>query len=129
MTLKSLFILILVFVSYSNCTYYSDTINWLFGMDDSFNLNADFNRNSDEENDGYSSFAMSKRRPPCSIQAGCDHGLCWKRCAYDSMHTYGASCYTVDIPRVGAKIMKCKRDSDCSPCWPCGIPCNNSVFK
>lgn len=127
MTSKSVFILILLFISYSNSTYYSNAIDWLFGVDDSLNSKTDFNRNSNE-NVGYTSFAMSRRRAPCSLQSGCDHGRCWKRCAADSMHTYGSSCYTVDTPRAGVRTIKCKRDSECSPCWPCGIPCNNNPF-
>lgn len=70
---------------------------------------------------------MSPWRPPCSTEAGCEHGICWKRCGKDSYHRYGLRCYSTDNPSLST-TKKCKRKSDCNRCWQCGIPCDNIPF-
>lgn len=49
MTSKSVFVLLVLFVSYSNCAYNLNGLDWLFGFDDNFNSFADFNPDSDED--------------------------------------------------------------------------------
>lgn len=129
MSLKSAFILFLLFVSYSSGARRSNGFDLLFESDDSPYSFTDYHPNSDE-NKGHTDLVLGTIMSwfrECAIQGGCEYGNCWRRCGVDAKHTYGHKCYTTADLSSNAGTKKCRRNSDCNLCWPCGIPCE--VFR
>lgn len=69
---------------------------------------------------------LARKAIECTLNnVGCIENLCWTNCG---PRLYTADwCFTTKTGKIdenyNSEIAKCKKDSDCDPCWPCGSVC------